>query len=208
MEGLRPPPILSLHSSDLPETWKTWKEQFTLYVELTMPNAEEATKRNLFHILIGEEGRQLLNTWRSDDVAAGITVKDAMRRFDELWNPKRNETVARYAFFTRDQATGENVDEYVTELRVLASTCNLEQLKDSLIKDRIVCGTNDNGLRERLLREEDLTLEKCLKICRASELSRENWKTLQGQTLNEVYSVKEEKTSQGEVCCTFFFTEK
>ncbi|XP_019740062.1 zinc finger protein 260-like [Hippocampus comes] len=196
MEGLRPPPILSLHSSNLAKTWKTWKEQFTLYVELTMPNAEEDTKCKLFHLLIGEEGRQLLSTWWSDDVSAGNTVRDVMRKFDELWNPKLNETVARYAFFTRDQATGENVDKYVTELRVLASTCNFEQLKDSLIKDRIVCGTNDNGLRERLLREENLTLEKCLKICRASELSRENWKTLQGQTLNEVYSVKEEKKSK------------
>ncbi|XP_051920030.1 uncharacterized protein LOC127599857 [Hippocampus zosterae] len=197
MEGLRPPPILSLHSGDLAKAWKTWKEQFALYVELTMPNAEEATKCNLFHILVGEEGRRLLKARRRiDDASARDTVRDMMRTFDELWNPKRNETAARYAFFTRDQATGENVDEYVAELRALAGTCHFEQLKDSLIKDRIVCGTNDSGLRERLLREENLTLDKCLKICRASEPSRENCKTPRGQSLNRACSLKEEKTSK------------
>lgn len=38
-----------------------------------------------------------------------------------------------------------------------------------MIKDRLVCGILDNALRERLLREENLDLEKALKLCRATE---------------------------------------
>lgn len=97
-----------------------------------------------------------------------------MKLFDDHCNPKLNETVERYRFFMRDQGIDETVDKYVTDLRVLASICNFGQLKDSLIKDRIVCGTNNSALRERLLREENLTLDKCLKVCRAAELSKEN----------------------------------
>ena len=35
-------------------------------------------------------------------------------------------------------------------------------LHDPLIKDRIDCVTNDNSLRERLLRESELTLPKAI----------------------------------------------
>ena len=44
------------------------------------------------------------------------------------------------------------------ELKKLSPGCEFDNLQDSLIKDMIVCGTKDNSLRERLLRECDLTL--------------------------------------------------
>ena len=205
MEGLRPPQILALDSSNLAKTWKSWKEEFTLYTELTMPNAEETTKIKLFHYLIGQSGRELLDTLSADDATARVTVSALMKLFDDHCNPKLNETVERYRFFMRDQGMDETVDKYVTDLRVLASSCNFGQLKDSLIKDRIVCGTNNSALRERLLREENLTLDKCLKVCRATELSKENCKTLQGQVVEEVHALKHttRKTRDDEVCCKF-----
>lgn len=76
-------------------------------------------------------------------------------------------------------------------LRMLSSTCNFGQIRDSLIRDRIVCGINDSGLRERLLRVDDLTLDKCIQVCRATELSRESSRTLAGgQTVEEVHMIK------------------
>ena len=67
----------------------------------------------------------------------------------------------------------------LTDLKVLAQTCNLGELLDSLLRDRIVCGINDAVLRERLFRETDLTLDKCLAICRAAALSKENLKCVE-----------------------------
>lgn len=90
-------------------------------------------------------------------------------KFDEHCNPKINETVERYRFFARNQGPNETIDKYVTDLRMLASTCNFGVLQDSLIRDRIVCGTHSSSWRERLLREDDLTLDKCLLMCRAIE---------------------------------------
>lgn len=40
--------------------------------------------------------------------------------------------------------------------------CNFGDIEDSLIKDRIICGTRESSLQERLLQETALTLEKCL----------------------------------------------
>lgn len=39
----------------------------------------------------------------------------------------------------------------------------LQTLKDSLIKDLLISGVEDSGLKTRVLREEDLTLDKAVK---------------------------------------------
>lgn len=44
--------------------------------------------------------------------------------------------------------------------------------------DRIICGINNQTIRERLLRESDLTLDKTLDICRAAEHSKQQMKTM------------------------------
>ena len=61
-------------------------------------------------------------------------------------------------FFMRNQGQDENIDTYVTDLRMLSGTCNFGQTRDSLIRDRIVCGISNSGLRERLLREGQLVI--------------------------------------------------
>ena len=52
-----------------------------------------------------------------------------------------------------------------------AARCEFGDLKNGLIHDRIVCGINDDPVRAQLLREAELTLESCLDICRAAEIS-------------------------------------
>lgn len=59
-------------------------------------------------------------------------------------------------------------DQYYAELLTLAKSCEFGDLKDQLIKDKIVTGIPDNALRE-LLREKDLNLDKAVQMCRAAE---------------------------------------
>ena len=67
-------------------------------------------------------------------------------------------------------------DIFVTDLRRKAEYSDFGAIKDSLIRDQIVVGINDSKLRERLLRETDLTLEKAIKLCRITEQSQEQLK--------------------------------
>lgn len=87
-----------------------------------------------------------------------------MAKFEGYFVPSQNVTFERYKFFTHDQRQGVPFDQYLAELHTLSKTCEFETLKDSLVRDRIVCGINDNGLRERLLREDKLTLDKCVTV--------------------------------------------
>lgn len=40
-----------------------------------------------------------------------------------------------------------------------------------MLRDRIVCGVNSEKVKERLLRDNKLTLESALSVCRASKES-------------------------------------
>ena len=44
-----------------------------------------------------------------------------------------------------------------------------------MIRDKIVIGIIDRPVQEKLLREYNLTLDKALDICRASETSKEQY---------------------------------
>lgn len=63
-------------------------------------------------------------------------------------------------FRSRLQQPGESFDNSGTNLKIKAQSCNFGTLKDSTIRDQIVFGIGDKKIRERLLREPELKLEK------------------------------------------------
>ena len=75
----------------------------------------------------------------------------------------------------------------------MADNCEFQDLKNSLIRDRIVFGVTDDHVRERLLRVPDLTLDKALEIARAAEATQNQLKQM--QNLQEVNAVEKKKES-------------
>ncbi len=82
---------------------------------------------------------------------------------------QKNVTFERHIFYSREQAPGESIDQFVLDLKTKAKPCEHGQLCDSLIKERIVVGIPDDVLRTRLLRETDLDLHKAIQMCRAAD---------------------------------------
>ena len=97
---------------------------------------------------------------------------------------------------SRTQNPGESQEKFVTDLKLLAATCNFGDLKDSLVRDRIICGIQDRHLREELLKIPDLDLQRSLSICRAAELSKTRTKTLEE---GEVVNLLKDQTKRGKV---------
>ena len=106
--------------------------------------------------------------------------KKVLAKFDKYCSPKKNVVVERHIFNTRKQGPSEKIDTFITDLRILAKSCEFENLHDSLIRDRIVCGVNSDTVRGRLLREPDLTLQRSIDICRAAETSSSQLNVLTG----------------------------
>ena len=65
---------------------------------------------------------------------------------------------------------------------MLAATCELGELKDEMILDRLVCGIVDNSVRRKLLQEPKLLLEKCLDISRSAEATSAHLRAIGGHS--------------------------
>ena len=108
----------------------------------------------------------------------------------------------RYCFNKRDKFPTETVENFVAELKTLAKTCNFcDCLRDSLIRDRIVLGIKNEETTKKLLRIRDLTLNKCIHVCRSEEITSMQMKSLSEpvDSVNKVKSrkTKSDKTSDG-----------
>ena len=107
-----------------------------------------------------------------------LIIEAVMKKFEEYCSPRKNITYERYIFNSRNQGDNESIDLYVTNLRLKARTCEFGPLTDELIRDKIMCGIKSDQVRGRLLREPDLSLQKAIDICRASEVSQNQLKSL------------------------------
>ena len=140
---------------------------------------------------IGTDARKIYNGFGFDN---GDTrdIATILKKFDEQIIGELNETYERYKFNSRKQATGERFDRYLTDLRHLAKNCNFcNCLCDTLLRDRIVMGIHDNETRKRLLEMKDLTMDRCVDVCRAYEATETRMQAIATDNpLEEVHSVR------------------
>ena len=65
-----------------------------------------------------------------------------------------NITYRRLQFFKCNQLAGESFAVYGTALRTLALTCDFGDVQEDLIRDRIVCGLQNESLQGTLLQKK------------------------------------------------------
>ena len=161
-----------------PELWKQWRERFEIYI-LASGISVKSGKQNcavLKHV-IGADAAAIAKTFSFSE-AEQVNLDILLNKYDNYFELIRNVTVERYKFNKRVQQQGESFDVFLTDLRHLVKTCDYGDLTESLIKDRVVIGIYDDTLRERLLRQKDLTLSTAAEICRSSELSKTQLKEM------------------------------
>lgn len=145
---------------------------------LTGPLADkkDEQKSSYFLLYIGQSGRDIYNTW---SLATETPVETLFTKFSEYCQPKKNTIMARFRFNSRIQKENETVDQFVTELRLIAKECDYGDIKDSLIRDRIIFGTRNEKIRERLLQDEDIKLDKALEIACSIEATSQQMSNMQ-----------------------------
>ena len=94
---------------------------------------------------------------------------------------KTNIIYERFRFNNRDQEAGESIDTYASNLRSLSDKCNFGALIDEMMRDRIVCGVRDSSLRKKLPQVPELTLERCIDMCRSAEATSTQLEAMSAQ---------------------------
>ena len=126
-----------------------------------------------------------------------MKLAPVMAKFNIYFTPKKNLPYTRFKFFTY-QTNKQNINEFVMELKSQSHHCKFGTLRDSLIRDRIVAGIQDAKVRERLLGETDLTLDKSITICCAAKATKK--KAEEMQTSPPIDHVDTIKCNRRETC--------
>ncbi|CAI9728265.1 Hypothetical predicted protein [Octopus vulgaris] len=206
MENLPHPKDLDFNQENLAAAWKKWKKEFNLFLIATESDMKpDKVKTSMFLTCIGSKGRDIHSTLDFDSPDEEMNLQTVIEKFDAYCEPRKNITFLRHKFFTCGQAEHQKFDEYVVELRQKAQQCEFGNLTDSLTKDILICGIRDMRLRERLLREPNLDLQKTIQAGQSAEQTRLQSRMLKATSetrdneISRVYSQHDRKGAKTQI---------
>uniref|UniRef100_A0A096M9H1 Retrotransposon gag domain-containing protein n=1 Tax=Poecilia formosa TaxID=48698 RepID=A0A096M9H1_POEFO len=118
------------------------------------------------------------------------TFSSAVDALEKHFTPKVNIVVERHAFRKRTQSPHETVEQYVTALRDLASKCDFDDKTEEMIRDQLVEHIFNSRIRERLLLEPDLTLDKAVTLAAQMESAAYQAKALTANSDGHVQAIQ------------------
>ena len=184
--ALPPPTSLDIHDSNAAEKWKEFEQAWRNYsVAMKLHQEPETVQIATLLTVIGAEARKVFSTFTFGE-GDPDRIQPVLESFAAYCQPLKNVPFERYRFYSRMQEAGESYDHYRTVLRQLADRCEFETITaDQILRDKLVFGSQDSKVRERLLREKNLSLQKTDEICRAHETSIEQMKVVGGASTGD-----------------------
>lgn len=177
-------------TGNLAANWKRFRRAWESYEVASRVKDQLAEVRAAtLNACLGEDAQEVLDGLPFEEEAHRQDTDRILTAMQTYCLGETNETYERYIFFTRNQKQGEKIESYVATLRTLAKTCAFNDLEDSLIKDRIVTGISETATRKRLLTTDNLSLKKCVDICRSMETTEKQLQTMTGVKETDVHRV-------------------
>ena len=185
-----PPPKPLVMDANLAINWKTWKKAWSRY-EIATGVAKQSALVGVSTLLsiIGEDATKVFETFQWNEEENEEDPASVIAKFDAYCEPRTQVIYERYRFNNRKQERGEYIVTYLTKLKTIAKNCKHDEITaDEILRDRIVLGIRDDKIRERLLRCNDLTLQKAIDIVKAAEQTEQQVKNMKDE--NQVNSLK------------------
>ncbi|CAK6984777.1 hypothetical protein LDENG_00184280, partial [Scomber scombrus] len=133
-----------------PSSWHTWFRRFERFRTASGLASKEGDHQvNSLVYIMGD---------KADDILSSLPLtpeqlKDyeaVKRAFDNHFFRVHNVIYERAKFNKRSQEVGESAEHFIMDVHKMAEYCNYGDLREEMIRDRIVVGIRDAGLSERL----------------------------------------------------------
>jgi Fe-S-cluster containining protein len=176
-----PPPAPLKLGGDIAADWERFESEWANYeIATDLAEVPEKKRAAIFLACIGTGAYAVFRTFKFENETDKSKVEMIMEAFKKHCVGEVNVTYERYLFHQRVQQPGECFENFCSDLRKLASTCQFETLEDSLIRDRIVIGIRDDPTRRRLLQIKKLSLAETVESCKASEATSRRLHVMSG----------------------------
>ena len=137
-----------------------------------MTKKSDPTKIAMLLSAVGPEALERYNHFEWQEGEDNAKYDQVKAKFESELAGQKRIVFSRYRFWERSKTVGQTFDEFLTQPRTLALSCEFAE-PDNMIRGKIVFSTDDPALKERLLREPKLDLQKTVGICRSSELAHQ-----------------------------------
>ena len=174
-EDLDPPSKFLEYAGRPPIPWNRWKQLWDNYCDaIGAGDFSSERRRDILLNCLGTEGQRRFSTLKElrNYPADSNALSKAVLKLDKEFSMMKNKRLERYAFRQRAQNPEESVSEYITALRDLASRCDFGTFHDDAICDQLIDKLRSNDLRQVLLAEEDLDIDKAIDIAKSVEESK------------------------------------
>ncbi|KAH8009338.1 hypothetical protein HPB51_015661 [Rhipicephalus microplus] len=157
------------------KNWQAFKQRFQVFLAASEPSKKKrslSSKSGLLLSVAGEDAIEIFHTLNFKEDEDKTDYATAIEKFDEYFTLRTNKEHERNVCRKRIQSQGEPSEHFLRDLNTQARACNCGTLLDSVVRDHIVYGINDDKVREKLLMDCELTLQKAEHVCKAPKHQR------------------------------------
>ena len=168
--SLQPPPTFGF---DEPDEWPKWRCRFKQFRMASGLSKEDDVRQvSILLYCLGEEADDILTSTNiTDDHRKKYSV--VLAKFDSHFKVCKNVIFERARFNRHEQEEGETIEHFISTLYELSEDCEYGEMRNEMIRDRLVVGICDVALSERLQTDESLTLDKAKKLIQQRYAVRE-----------------------------------
>ena len=157
-------------------TGRTFVEQLQWFLAGTESNDKSnAVKIGIILTHAGKEAREIYKTLPWESPGDNMKFDKVLEAFKNYCQPHKNILFEWYKFWSLKQQDSESVDAYLTRLKLQRDHCEYDKegwpdaVKTEMVRDQFVFGLRDDKLKERLLQESNITLNKLIALAQRTE---------------------------------------
>ena len=163
------------------EEWPQYAERVEHFFKANGIDGDEK-RLAAFMSLIGPQVYKLLANLVAPKKPGEKKYEEVVAELKKHYDLQPSEIMQRFRFHTRIRKTEESIGTYLAELKALAQKCNFKSdTLNEMLRDRLVCGINEDSIQKRLLSVADLTYDSAVKKSLAMEAAMQNAKEMQAR---------------------------
>ena len=150
---------------------------------------EAEDKVEYFLTLIGPDAYKKLKTLVMPAKIETKTYEQLKTALTSHYKPKTKVIAERFKFYSRKQKTGETINDFVLALKLLADSCDFKDVEEAL-RDKFVMGLADPKIQNKLLDEDNLTMEEAVAKSCNFELTKLEMQTIKTEQAEDLHYVR------------------
>lgn len=140
-----------------------------------MPAANAPINKRQVALLLhcaGEEAYEIFSQFEYEGCESADKLDDVVAKFEAYCNLRKHILYETSVFWSMVQSDGESIDLFVKRLKTQPAKCEFGALLQRMLLCRIIFGLKNDKLKERLLRDSKINLNRAMDDIRASEIMR------------------------------------